>query len=92
MKVHDKIVELRSNCNLFARLALMQKQRDNNMKVVGEHELTIVPPSLFNVNGSLLDVAENKSEAVTEVLNVARSLRKCHVILMCSYRLYAVSK
>ena len=26
MKVHDKIVELRGNCNLFARCALMQKK------------------------------------------------------------------
>ena len=32
----------------------MQKQRDIDMsKVVGEHELTIVPWSLFNVGGSL---------------------------------------
>ena len=57
MKVHDKIVELRRNCNLFARCALMQKQRDIDMKVVGEHELTIVPQNLFNVDGSLLDGA-----------------------------------
>ena len=65
MKVHDKIVVLRWNCNLFARCALMQKQRDIDMKkVVGEHELTIVPRSLFNVDGSLLVGAKNKSEAV----------------------------
>ena len=39
------------------------------MKVVEEHELTIVPRSLFNVDGCLLDGAKIKSEAVTEVLN-----------------------
>ena len=38
IKVHDKMVELRGNCNLFARCALMQKQRDIDMKKgVGEH-------------------------------------------------------
>ena len=66
MKVYDKVVELRGNCNLFARCALMQKQRDINMKeVVGDHELTIVPRALFNVDGSLLDGAKNKSDAVS---------------------------
>ena len=70
MKVRDKVVELRENCNLFARCALMQKQRNIDMKeVVGDHELTIVPRALFNVDGSLLDSAVKKSDAVTEVLD-----------------------
>ena len=67
MKIRDKVVELRKNCNLFARCALMQKQRNIDMKeVVGDHE---VPRALFNVDGSLLDGTVKKSDAVTEILD-----------------------
>jgi len=70
IKINDKIIELRGNCNLFARCALMQQQRDINMKeVIGEFELTTTPRSLFNPDGSLLNGSVNKADAVTEVLD-----------------------
>ena len=48
--------------------------------VVGEHKLTIVPRSLFNVDGSILYGAKNKSEVVTKLLNATKVLEKmpCH--------------
>ena len=44
IKVHNKVVELRENCNLFARCALMHDKREIDMEVlVGSHELNTVP-------------------------------------------------
>ena len=55
MKVHNKVVELKGNCNLFARCALMQGKREIDIEVVvGSHELNAVPLSLFNDDGSML--------------------------------------
>ena len=48
LKINDKTKELRGNCNLFSRCALIRDQRNINMKViVGDHELTVYPKSLF---------------------------------------------
>ena len=69
LKINDKTKELRGNCNLFARCALIRGQRDIDMKVVvGDYELTVYPKSLFSSDGSLLDGSKSKSEAVTELL------------------------
>ena len=69
LKINDKTKELRGNCNLFARCALIRGQRDIDMKVVvGDYELTDYPKSLFSSDGSLLDGSKSKSEAVTELL------------------------
>ena len=68
LKINDKTKELRGNCNLFARCALIRGQRDIDMKVVGDYELTVFPKSLFSSDGSLLDGSKSKSEAVTELL------------------------
>ena len=70
LKINDKTKELRGNCNLFARCALIRGQRDIDMKVVvGDYELTVYPKSLFSSDGSLLDGSKSKSDAVTELLN-----------------------
>ena len=66
LKNNDKTKELRGNCNLFARCALIRGQRDIDMKVVGDYELTVFPKSLFSSDGSLLDGSKSKSVAVTE--------------------------
>ena len=69
MKVNDKTKELRGNCNLFARCALIQGKRNIDMKVIiGDYELTVFPKSLFSSDGSLLDGSKLKSDAVTEIL------------------------
>ena len=69
VKVHDKIVELQSNCNLFARCALIQGKRDIDMKVVvGDYELMAVPRSLMKPDGTLLSEHRGKSDLVTEIL------------------------
>ena len=69
MKVNDKTKELRGNCNLYARCALIQGKRNIDMKVIiGDYELTVFPKSLFSSDGSLLDGSKLKSDAVTEIL------------------------
>ena len=69
LKINDKTKELRGNCNLFARCALIRGQRDIEMKVVvGDNELTVYPKSLFSSDGSLLDGSKSKAEAVAELL------------------------
>ena len=69
MKVHDKIVELRSNCNLFARCAVIKGKRDIDMKiVVGDYELMTVPRSLMKPDGTLLSGHVGKADLVKEVL------------------------
>ena len=69
MKVYDKTKELRGNCNLYARCALIQGKRNIDMKVIiGDYELTVFPKSFFSLDGSLLDGSKLKSDAVTEIL------------------------
>ena len=63
------MVELKENCNLYARCALIQGKCEINMQdVVGSHELNTVPLSLFNYDGSMLLGGVGKADAVTEVL------------------------
>ena len=60
IKVHNKVVELKENCNLFAKCALMQGKRKIDMEdVVGSHELN---------TGSMLLGDVGKADTVTEVL------------------------
>ena len=69
IKVHDKIVELRSNCNLFARCAVIKGKRDIDMKiVVGDYELMTVPRSLMKPDGTLLSGHVGKADLVKDVL------------------------
>ena len=57
LKVDDKVIDLKENCNLFARCALVKDKRNIDMRtVIGEHELTNFPLSLLNPDGSLLIV------------------------------------
>ena len=69
IKVDEKTKELRGNCNLFTRCALIQRKHNINMRVIiGDYELTVFPNSLFSSDGSLLDGSKSKSGAVTEIL------------------------
>ena len=73
MKLNDTTKELRGNCNLFARCALIQGKRSIDMKaIIGNYELTVFPKSLFSSYGSLLDGSKSKSDAVTEILKAAK--------------------
>ena len=72
--MHDKVIELKENCNLFARCALVNDKRNIDMRtVIGEHELTNVPLSLFNPHVSLINGGVGKSSAVDEVLKFANA-------------------
>ena len=72
MKVNEKTKELRGNCNLFARCALIQGKRSIDMKdIIENYELNVFPKSLFSSDGSLLDGSKSKSDAVTEILKAA---------------------
>ena len=69
IKVNSKIVDLKENCNLFSRCAVIQEKRRIDMKeLIGIYELTVVPPSLFKRDGTLLDGFQGKSKLVEKVL------------------------
>ena len=69
MKVNDKVVELKENCNLFARCAVIQGKRNIDMKqFIGNYELTVTPPSLFKHDGTLHDGYQGKSKLVQTIL------------------------
>ena len=52
----DQKAELKEDRNVFPRLLLVAKSRPNmNLeRVVGDHELTVVPRSLFSTDGQML--------------------------------------
>ena len=56
LKVDQEVVELKEDRNLFARLLLVAKSRPNmNLEqAVGDHELSIVPRSLFSDDEQIL--------------------------------------
>ena len=69
MKVNDRIVELKGNCNLFAKCAILKDTRAVDMTIViGNHELTSVPRSLMNNQGHLIPGAKGKAELVAKVI------------------------
>ena len=88
MQVHDKIVELRENANIFARCALLQLKREIDMEdVVGKHELATVPHSLFKADGTLISGSEGNQlwlklleNTGVEKTTVTRSHIDCVVI------------
>ena len=63
------IVELKYNCNLFARCAVLKGKRDIDMKmVVGDYELMTVPRGLITADGMLIPRhGIGKSELVDEI-------------------------
>ena len=70
MKVNDKVVELKENCNLFARCAVIQGKRNyiDMKQLIGNYELTVTPPSLFRHDGTLHDGYQGKSKLVHTIL------------------------
>ena len=73
-KVHDRVVQLQENCNLFARCALIQGKRDIDMKeIIGQYELTAVPYSLFSSDGAILNGGVGKAGAVSEILTDSKT-------------------
>ena len=69
MDVNDKVVELKYNCNLFARCAVLKGKRDIDMKVVvGDYELMGVPRSLMTPDGKLIPGHSDKAELVAKII------------------------
>ena len=69
LKVHDKSIEPKENCDLFARCALVKNKTNIDMRTVaGEYRLINVPLGLFNYERSFINVGFGKSCAVDEVL------------------------
>ena len=67
--MQDKIVELRSNCNLFAKCSVIKGKRDIDMKtVVGDYELMAVPRSLMTSDGVLHSGHMGKSDLVNVIM------------------------
>ena len=56
LKVDQEVVKLKEDRNLFARLLLVAKSRPNmNLEqAVGDHELSVVPRSLFSDDEQML--------------------------------------
>ena len=68
VKLKDRVVVLRENCNLFGRCAILSQTRHVDMKeVIGDQELTVVPRSFTSANGKLHHGGEAKSALVKEV-------------------------
>ena len=62
------IVELKYNCNLFARCAVLKGKRDIDMKmVVGDYELMTVSRSLTTADRMVIRGQIGKSELVDEI-------------------------
>ena len=73
--INDKVVELKNNCNLFARCAVLTGKRDIDMRiVVGDYELMTVPRSLMTGDGKLIPGHPGKSELLHELM------RECEVL------------
>jgi hypothetical protein len=65
LKDGDKIVELKEDRALFARMLVVSKSRDTDLKqVVGTYELSVVPRALFAADGSMLH-ATSKSDLMS---------------------------
>ena len=65
IKIKDKIVELRQNCNLFAECSILAQKCDIDMEqIVGHHKLSTVPRSLMHTDRSLLDWWHRKYQFV----------------------------
>ena len=66
IKLDDKLVELKEDRNLFARLVVVAKSRPhiNFDEAVGKYKLSVVPRSLFAADGQMLHCSV-KSNLVT---------------------------
>ena len=56
LAVEEKVVELREDRNLFARMLIVSKSRPelNLADTIGNHELSLVPRSMFAADGTML--------------------------------------
>jgi len=72
IKNGDKIMELKEDRALFARMLVVSKARDIDLKqVVGTYELSVVPRALFAADGSLLHAASK-----SDLMSILESLPK----------------
>ena len=70
---------------LFRRLLFVSKQREVNLQLVLEHELTAVPPSLFHDDGSMrkntkADLAKKLEATCQEVYSLTQDIRTLCII------------
>lgn len=72
IQTEDVTVELREDRNLFARLLVASKSRDdlNLQDTIGNYELSVVPRSLFSQDGTLLHCQKSKLLSILEDLPV----------------------
>ena len=56
VKVDEKMIELKEDRNLFARMLLVSKSRKeiDLAETIGKHELSVVPRALFTPDGTML--------------------------------------
>ena len=72
--MHNKVIELKKGSSSFALCALVKYIKFIGMRtVIGEHKLTNVSLSLFNLDGSLIKSGVGKSSAVDEVLKLVNT-------------------
>ena len=76
LNIGDKIIKLREERQLFARFLVIQQSRPEMVPkleaTIGEYELSVIPRSLFAVDGSLL-VCKDKSNLVTIIEGLVES-------------------
>ena len=77
LKIVDKIIKLREERQLFARFLVIQQSRPEMVPkleaTIGEYELSVIPRSMFAVDGSLL-VCKDKSNLVTIIEEFAANV------------------
>ena len=71
-KCNEKVIEIKEHRNLFARCAIVsQSNREVDLKTtIGTYDLSVVPQSLMNIDGSLLSASSDKSKLLTHIRQV----------------------
>ena len=74
LKVDEKVLELKEDRSLFARMSVVSKSRkDINLEeIIGKYELSVVPRSLFTADGQLLP-----SQGKSKLMSILESLPDC---------------
>ncbi|KAK3741259.1 hypothetical protein QZH41_019956, partial [Actinostola sp. cb2023] len=76
VKAKDKVIELKEDCSLFARMSLVAKSRPeiDIKEAVGEFEFNVVPKSMFAPDGSMLHCScKSALMAILEKLDGTRT-------------------
>ena len=81
VKLKEKVVQVQSNCNFFAQLAIVASDRNIDMKdVIGQYELTATPKSFIDYDRQLHPGGEGKSklvEVLTKFATGSKTIQRC---------------